>query len=186
MFHPRKRTPATLYVFASARENLRFYAQSPYREIRAAWSESIEISGLPKQLLCSAAFELCHLRNPPLKLLFRVEFRREIRAHKIQGYLLSDYLSTEAENVGIIVFNALVCGVDIMRQGSANSWQLVRSHRSSDTGSAYEHSSIVFSGPDRIADSTRNIGEVDRIRGVSADVLHFIPPIAKSLNDDPF
>ena len=116
--------------------------------------------------------------------LFSVERGGEERAHEVLGEARPDHLGAEAEDVHVVVLDALVRGVDVMADGCPDAGDLARGDRSADAGAADEDAALGLSVLDRGAELGRLHGVVDPHRvGVGAEVDDLVPLLAQRLED---
>jgi hypothetical protein len=138
------------------------------------------------QLFGRLSFQITHLGNAAFEVLLAARTCIQIRADEIEREPVSDDLRTEAENVGVVVFDALVRGVDVVGESGTDTGELVGGHACSYTGATDHHSPVVFAASYGVAHASRDIREVDRFRSVSADVGHLESPVFKCPNHGRF
>src|SRR2546423_5980997 len=85
-------------------------------------------------------------------------------------------LGAEAEDVHVVVLDALVGGVDVVADGGADPRQLAGCDRSAHTRSADQHATLGVSAEDRLTDLARLVGIVDPNGvGIGSQVDHLMP-----------
>ena len=76
------------------------------------------------------------------------EARRKKGLHQLPGERVTDNETAEADNVEIVVLDALVCGKCFMDQACAGTRHLVRGHTRPNAASAYGDASAHFAARD--------------------------------------
>ncbi len=116
--------------------------------------------------------------------LFSVEPCREKRAHEVRGEARADNLGAEAEDVHVVVLDALVRGVDVVTDRCPDADDLARGHRSADTGTADEDAALGLPVLERGAELGSLVGVVDPHRGgVGAEIDDLVSRLPQRLED---
>jgi hypothetical protein len=121
------------------------------------------------------ALELTELREPPSALRLHAELGGEKGGQYLLDKLDADDLRANAQQVDIIVLHALVGGVGVVADRGANPGSLVAGDARSHAGAADEQPSIGHAAADGSADGLGDVGEVDRVRPVGANILNGVP-----------
>ncbi len=87
--------------------------------------------------------------------------RAEEESHEIGGQLGADHVRTQAEHVHVVVLDALVGGIRIVADGSADPRQLRGGDRGADTGAADQDAALGLPRADRLAELARLVWIVD-------------------------
>src|SRR5262245_10025795 len=130
-------------------------------------------------LLRNLAMCLLHLLDllQPTHVAFPyVEFRTQERAHELAGQLRTDHLGSEAQNVHVVVLDALVGRVRVVADRGPDARDLAGGDRSADAGPADEDSKLGVTVSDRGADLAGLVRIVDvRLRRIGPEVDRLVP-----------
>src|SRR5438132_2053 len=111
-----------------------------------------------------------------------VESCREERAHKLDRETRADHFGAEAEDVHVVVLDALVRGIDVVADRSADATHLRGGNRSADAGAADEDAPLRPAALDRLAELTSLVRVVDPHRiGIGPEVDDLVPSGRKRL-----
>src|SRR5437870_8246472 len=81
-----------------------------------------------------------------------VEFGTQERADELGGQLRADYLRADAEDIHVVVLDALVRGVGVVAYGRADARELARRNRSAHARAADEDPAHGLAAANRLAD----------------------------------
>src|SRR5581483_3661381 len=140
---------------------------------------AIDLLLLPAVLLLDRE----HLAEAAHVALFAGELRRREGADELDGDLRPNDTRAEGEHVHVVVLDALVRGVRVVADGTADAGDLVRRDRCADAAPADQHAAVSAAGCHRIADRAREVGVVDGRLAVRAQVEHGMS-LARELVDD--
>src|SRR5581483_7532769 len=118
---------------------------------------AIDLLLLPAVLLLDRE----HLAEAAHVALFAGELRRREGADELDGDLRPNDTRAEGEHVHVVVLDALVRGVRVVADGTADAGDLVRRDRCADAAPADQHAAVSAAGCHRIADRAREVGVVD-------------------------
>src|SRR3954468_55748 len=100
-----------------------------------------------------------------------VELCTQERADELAGQLRADHLRADAEDVHVVVLDALVRRVRVVADGGPDARELAGGDRGADAGAADEDPALRVTAADRIADLTRLVRVVDpRFGPIRAEV----------------
>ena len=86
------------------------------------------------------------------------------------GKSCADNPAAKAQNVGVVVQTGVFCAEAVGAAGSADSLDLVGSHRDADAGAANQDADVTFSAGDFVTGSLGNVGIIHRVFVVAADI----------------
>ncbi|MEN3311198.1 MAG: hypothetical protein V7645_527, partial [Actinomycetota bacterium] len=105
--------------------------------------------------------------------LAAVETCPEKRRHEVAREGWPDDFGAKAEDVHVVVLDALVGGIDVMADGRADPRQLAGGNRCAHTGTANEDSTLGLPAEDRLADRPGLVRVIDSLRvRIGAQVHH--------------
>src|ERR671935_11997 len=120
-------------------------------------------------------FHLLDLLKPAHVALASVEPGSEERAHQLGCKLRADHLRADAEDVHVVVLDALVGRVRVVADGRADAGDLARRDGGTDARAAHQHCPLRLARADRVADFPRLVRVVDsRLGLVPAEIVHFV------------
>src|SRR4051794_13325309 len=100
-----------------------------------------------------------------------VEFRTQERADKLARELCADDLRPDAEDVHVVVLDALVGGVRVVADRSADTRKLAGGDRGADAGAADEDAALRGTRPDRLAELSRLVRVIDpRLGSIGTEI----------------
>src|ERR1017187_458972 len=111
------------------------------------------------------------------------KFCVEISFENVFGELGSDDPGAHAEYV--VVFNALVGTICVVTEGRAHSAHFVDGNRGANSGATDHDAALTSSGQDFVGEGLGNIGEIDGVSVVHADIFHGVSPGLKCLDQRP-
>src|ERR1017187_6969359 len=113
------------------------------------------------------------------------KFCVEISFENVFGELGSDDPGAHAEYVDVVVFNALVGTICVVTEGRAHSAHFVDGNRGANSGATDHDAALTSSGQDFVGEGLGNIGEIDGVSVVHADIFHAVAPGLKYLDEGP-
>lgn len=132
------------------------------------------------------SFKLCKLLQAAMKLLVGKKASLYPCLNEVAHELRADDLRSEAENIGVIVLDALVSRVDIVRKGSPDPTDLVGGHGGPYPCSANKDAPLGLTIQDQARQFPGHVGEIDRLIGICADIYDLMPKLPKAGNDACF
>src|SRR5215207_5684457 len=106
-------------------------------------------------------FHFLDLFQPSTVPVAPIELRPEEDTDQVCGERRAHNLGAEAEDVHVVVLDALMCRIDVVADCGANSVELVRRDGGSDAGSTDEHASLCVAGEQNIPESESEVRIVD-------------------------
>src|SRR5581483_5631675 len=104
------------------------------------------------------------------------ERRGEERLERLLGDRAADQPLAEADDVGVVVLARQARRGRLRHQRRAHARHLVGRHRDADARAAHRHAARVAQLDDFFSDGGAELGIVDRLDGVGADVDHLVAP----------
>ena len=129
----------------------------------------------PSRELAHAAAEVLLGREP----------RVEEGLDQLERERRADDLGAEAHHVHVVVLDALVGRVDVVAERGPDARDLVGRDAGPDPGPADHDRPLGLAAADRVADPLGQVGEVDRLGRVGAEVGHLVAPGPQLLDDRP-
>src|SRR5581483_2942352 len=122
------------------------------------------------------ALECEHLRQAAAVPLLLAEARARERRDDVPCELRPDHARPDAEDVHVVVLDALVRRVVIVADARADSRELVRGDADADAASAEDDPAVRLAGTDRFAHGLGDVGVVGRnARVVGAEIRDVVP-----------
>src|SRR5919108_2399786 len=118
----------------------------------ASWCSGL-FSGIGQSLL-----HLLDLLQSSDVALAAVEAGEQERADEVRGELRAHDVGAHAEDVHVVVLDALVCGVDVVANRGADPRHLAGGDRRADPRAADEDRALGVAAPDRLADLAGLVG----------------------------
>jgi hypothetical protein len=104
--------------------------------------------------------------------------------HYFHREIFADDTRTNAEEVHVVVLDALVGGVCVVTEAGADTGKLVGGDDGADAAAADKDAALCFAALDGGADDEREIGVVDGVAVVGTDVGDFVAVGAEAPRDD--
>src|SRR5664279_1332569 len=121
--------------------------------------------------MCHLSFHRSHFFQPSYVALAAVELRSEKRAHELDRETRPDHLGAEAENVHVVVLEALMRGIRVVADRGPDTGDVAGGDRRADTGATDENAALGPAVVDGVPELPRLVGVVDANRvGVGAEV----------------
>src|ERR671918_653261 len=113
-----------------------------------------------------------------------VELRAQEGPHELAGQLRADHLGSEAENVHVVVLDALVRRVRVVADRGTDPSKLVRGHGGADAGAADEYAALCLAPKDRLPDLPSLVRVVDpRLGCIRPEVEHLMTLLGDDVAD---
>ena len=127
--------------------------------------------------------ELGELLDAAAKVLLIAEAGVEEGANQIERERLPDDLRAEAEHGDVVMLDGLMCGIDIVAEGGADTRDLVGGDAGADSRAADEDRAVGASVDKLRANGLGDVREVDRLRRVRAEVADLMAPLPERVDD---
>src|SRR6185312_9847825 len=124
--------------------------------------------------LLSARIHVGELGDPAAELFRRRELGVEVGGDQVPGEPGTDDLRADAQDVDVIVLDALVRRMHVMADRGPDALHLVGADRGAHAGAADHQPALGPAGRDRGRDLAGDVGEVDGGGIVGADVEHLV------------
>lgn len=113
--------------------------------------------------------------HPPTERLDRLPFCGQKGVDKFSHNCWPNYLSPQAQYVGIIVLNALVGRIDVIRESGPDAVDLVCGHAGPDTRTANKDPALRLPAQHTLAQSNGDVGKVDGLVGGGPYIVNAVP-----------
>lgn len=115
------------------------------------------------------------LDTPP-EMHLCAELRGQKRGYQLLRQRFPDNLSADAQQVDIVVFDTLVCGIDIMADSGANTRRFVTGDGRAHTRATYQQTAFRIPAADLVRHQPGYIGEIDGVCAVCAMIRDSVAP----------
>lgn len=123
-------------------------------------------------MLSTVPIELDDLPQTADVPLLAAERCADVGVDDLLGRRLADDQCTEGQNVHVVVFDRLMCGVVIMDDRRASAGDLVRSDRGTSARPAHDDASLGLAADDLAGDGCSGIWVVDRVGGIRSEIVN--------------
>jgi len=117
------------------------------------------------------------------EILVGGEFGGEVGRDEVHREPGADDLRADAHDVDVVVLDALMCGMNVVADRRADALHLVGRDRSADPGSANHDAARGFARRHLLRDGARDVGEVDRLVVIGADIDDVVAEAANVVDD---
>ena len=134
-------------------------------------------------LLATVTIEFHDLSEPAGVPLLRCESCGEVGVNDLGRSVHSDDSAANGKNVHVVVLDGLVRRVIVVDDGGSDPGDLVRGYRSACTGAAHDDPAFALTIHDGSANSSGDVGVVDRFLRIRADVDNEMPLILEMADE---
>jgi hypothetical protein len=157
-----------------------------------SWSSSVSVIGAATVVTLIGSSSLVELQERHLGQAAQVsrgltELGGQKRLHDIPGHARPRRPAADADDVHVVVLDALACGKMVMDEPGADTWNLVRADRGAHTAAADGHSALERPCRHRLGERDDKVGIVI-VRGelVRTEIDDVVPGGAESCDQVPF